>query len=124
MNTATFSLSLLLRLAPQAAQPPQGMALIPDGEFWMGRTHYFLIDEVGWLERDRRDDLPAHRVHIDAFYLDKYEVSNDDYGRFVEAVHGPKPWYWVKGAVPKGQEKFPVHDVTWFQADAYCKWAG
>jgi len=47
----------------------------------MGRTHYFLIDEVGWLERDRRDDMPAHKTYIDSFYLDKYEVTNEEYAR-------------------------------------------
>jgi formylglycine-generating enzyme required for sulfatase activity len=103
---------------------PDGMVRIPAGEFWMGRVHYFLIDEVGWLERDRRDDLPAHKVRIDAFYLDKYETTNEEFARFAQATGSPKPWYWAKGSVPKGEERFPVRDVTWAQADAYCKWAG
>jgi formylglycine-generating enzyme required for sulfatase activity len=109
-----------------AAQvPPDGMVLVPAGEFWMGRTHFFLIDEVNWLERDRRDDLPAHIVYIDAFYMDVYEVTNQDYARFVEATgDGERPWYWPEGQVPEGEERFPVHDVTWFEAAAYCAWVG
>ena len=68
MKAAAVSLFIVVSLLQQV---PDGMVLIPGGEFWMGRTHYFLIDEVGWLERDRRDDMPAHKVHIDAFYMDK-----------------------------------------------------
>ena len=119
----TMLASLLFIAALQQA-PLDGMVSIPAGEFWMGRVHYFLIDEVGWLERDRRDDLPAHKVYVDSFYLDKYEVTNQDFARFVEATGGSKPWYWPNGKVAKGEERFPVYDVTWFQADAYCKWAG
>jgi len=111
-------------IASLLQQPPEGMVLIPGGEFWMGRTHYFLIDEVGWLERDRRDDMPAHKTFIDAFYMDKNEVSNEQYARFAQSAGKPAPWYWPGGKVPKGDEKKPVHDVTWFEADAYCKAAG
>ena len=39
-------ITLLFLLALQT--PPEGMASIPADEFWMGRVHYFLIDEVGW----------------------------------------------------------------------------
>src|SRR6058998_59859 len=114
-------ITLLFVLALQQAAPPDAMALIPAGEFWMGRVHYFLIDEVGWLERDRRDDLPAHKVIVDAFTMDKTEITNEDFARFIEATGGAKPWYWPGGKVAKGEERFPVSDITWFQADAYCK---
>jgi len=121
INTA-LSILLLFSTAPQT--PPQGMSSIPAGEFWMGRVHYFLIDEVGWLERDRRDDLPAHKIYIDTFYMDKYEVTNQDFSRFLDSTGGRKLWYWPEGKIAKGEERFPVHDVTWFQADAYCKSIG
>src|SRR6185503_10787200 len=80
--------------------------------------------EVGWNERDRRDDTPAHKLKMGAYYMDKYEVTNEDYARFIEATGGAKPWYWQAGSIVKGEERFPVHDVTWYQADAYCKWVG
>src|SRR5437867_10363743 len=111
MITLLFMLALFSVGPTPRQQAPRGeMASIPAGDFWMGRVHFFLIDEVGWLERDRRDDLPAHKVYVDAFYMDKYEVTNDEYARFAAATKTPKPWYWVKGAIPKSQERFPVHD--------------
>jgi iron(II)-dependent oxidoreductase len=122
-------LPLLFGLAEAAlfAQSPRtspGMAAIPAGEFWMGRTHTATVEQAIILERDRRDDQPAHKIHVDAFYLDTHEVTNADYQRFVDATGGAKPWYWPGGKVAKGEERFPVSNVTWAEADAYCRWAG
>ena len=121
---AAALLCLAIVSAVQAQTPPAGMALIPAGESWMGRTHTASLEQAIILERDRRDDQPAHKIYLDAFYLDKFEVTNADYARFVEARSAAKPWYWVGGKVSKGDERLPVHDVTWAEADAYCKWAG
>ena len=41
-----------------AQDVPPNMSLVPAGEFWMGRTHFFLVDAIGWYERDRQDDTP------------------------------------------------------------------
>ena len=100
------------------------MAAIPAGDFWMGRTFFFLPDAIGYFERDRQDDFPAHRVYLDAFYIDKHEVSNEDFERFLTAKGGPKPWHWAHGAIPKGEERYPVYNVNWYQANAYCGWTG
>lgn len=100
------------------------MSLIPAGDFWMGRTFFFLPDAIGYFERDRQDDFPAHRVFLDAFYIDEYEVTNEEFARFLAAKGGTKPWHWAHGEIPKGEEKFPVYNVDWFQADAYCGSAG
>ena len=111
-------------LSAQSSPIPANMAAIPAGEFWMGRTHTATLEQAIILERDRRDDQPAHKIHIDAFYLDKHEVTNADYLRFVEATGAARPWYWPGGKVAKGEERFPVNNVTWAEADAYCRWSG
>lgn len=101
-----------------------GMALIPAGEYWRGRVHFFIVEAFGLFERDRMDDFPAHKVDLDAFYIDKYEVTNAEYSRFLEATGGAKPWHWPKGQIPKGEERFPIYNINWNEADTYCKWAG
>src|SRR5262249_1109253 len=121
MQSAAFAFFIVAALMQQ---PPEGMVLIPGGEFWMGRTHFFLIDEVGWLERDRPADTPPKKVTIALFYLDKNEKTNEQYARFADAAGKPKLWYWPAGKVAKGEERQPVHDVTWYEADAYCKSLG
>ena len=84
------------------------MVLIPAGEYWMGRTHTASLEQAIILERDRRDDQPAHKIFIDAFYLDTHEVTNADYARFVAATNAAKPWHWPKGVVAKDEERWPV----------------
>src|ERR1044071_2866955 len=80
-----------LFLAQDAAA---NMAKVPAGDFWMGRTQYFLVDAIGWFERDRQDDTPAHKVFVDSFFMDKYEVTNQDYEKFATATNRAKPWHW------------------------------
>ena len=58
----------------QASDAPAGMARIPGGEFWMGRTRLWLMDEIGWQMRDRADDRPLHRVVLPPFLLDPSRV--------------------------------------------------
>ncbi len=96
------------------------MVLIPAGEYWMGRTHTTSLEQAIILERDRRDDQPAHKIYIDAFYLDTHEVTNADYARFVAATNAAKPWHWPKGVVAKEEERWPVTNVTWAEAEGYC----
>jgi formylglycine-generating enzyme required for sulfatase activity len=107
-----------------AQEPPADMSLIPAGEFWMGRVHFFLTDAIGWFERDRQDDVPAHRVSVSAFFMDRYEVTNEGFARFLEATKRKAPWHWKGGSIPKGEEKHPIYNVTWEEADSYCRWAG
>jgi len=112
-------------LYPQSPfQDIPGMSLIAAGDYWMGRVHFFPVDSVALFERDREDDYPAHKVYLDAFYIDKYEVNNDDYASFVTVTGRAKPWHWKDGKVPKGEDRFPIYNVNWNDAEAYCKWAG
>jgi formylglycine-generating enzyme required for sulfatase activity len=69
--------------------PPEGMVLIPAGEFLMGS-----VLEVDPLA-DELDEMPQHTVFLDAYFIDKYEVSNADYTKFVEATgHRPSTRGW------------------------------
>jgi formylglycine-generating enzyme len=122
---ASVILATLVVASPFVAQEaPPNMALVPAGEFWQGRVYMTLIDELGMLARARMDDLPAHQVSLDAYYIDKYEVTNADYLRFTDAAKHRKPYHWVGGKVPAGEEKYPVYNVSWDDAVGYCTWAG
>ncbi len=85
------------------------MVLIPAGDYWMGRTHTASLEQAIILERDRRDDQPAHKIFVDAFYLDTHEVTNADYAKFVAATNAAKPWHWPKGTVATGRGAMASH---------------
>ncbi|MBI4401484.1 MAG: formylglycine-generating enzyme family protein [Nitrospirae bacterium] len=86
------------------------MVLIPSGEFVMGAPEG--ID----------DEQPEHRVWVDAFYLDKYEVTNARYDKFLEERGHARPKYWDQLDLSVHGE-LPVVGVDWRDAQAYCEWA-
>jgi len=88
------------------------MALIPAGEFQMG-------DSSGEGEAD---ESPVHIVYLDAFYIDKYEVTNALYKKFIEATGRRTPGYWTNPSY--NQPDQPVVGVDWNDAVAYAIWAG
>ncbi len=95
-------------LAQTGRGVPSGMALIPAGPFWMGLDE--LPPDTPWGQEDAR---PKHPVTLPAFYIDRYEVAYGDYQK-------QDPSLKIPGRVPK----FPVTDVTWFEADRYCQSVG
>lgn len=63
----------------------ENMVLIPAGSFMMGR-----VDRDGWSPMAApemfNDELPAHEVYVDTFYIDKYEITNRQFKEFVDAT--------------------------------------
>ena len=70
------------QVAPGIA--PKGMAWIPGGEFSMGANDPPDMDDVGM--KATFDARPIHRVYIDGFYMDKTDVTNDQFSAFVKAT--------------------------------------
>src|SRR5215475_15791658 len=89
---------------PVAAQTaaPDNMVQVPAGKFWMGRAYTIYSDSADLVPRDKMDDRPANNIYLDAFYIDKYEVTNSDYARFVQATDARPPWHWPQGKIAKG----------------------
>jgi formylglycine-generating enzyme len=68
--------------APEKA--PEGMVWIRGGEFSMGAQDAMDMNEVGM--RATRDSRPIHRVYVDGFFMDKTDVTNAEFARFVKAT--------------------------------------
>jgi len=93
-----------------AAMPAKekDMVVIPRGEFTMGSKEHA--------------DEPAHQVVLDAYAIDKYEVSNEKYKQFITATGHPAPAYWDDPRLNKPNH--PVVGVNWNDATAFCKSEG
>jgi len=105
--------------------------LVPAGEILLGDN---------FAEGDP-DEVPVHAVTVDAFYVGKHEVTNNEYARFVSDAgyqtrehwedggfgeYGSSPRHWHDprfhgGGLP-GNEMYPVVGVSWFEAMAYARW--
>ena len=101
----------LQRLAQNGVLPPEGMVLIPEGEFLMG-------DEDGLP-----DSRPMHRTRLSSYWIDKYEVTNAQYRLCVKsgACLPPKDRQIFDDAE---RAQYPVTNVTWAQARTFCQWRG
>ena len=68
-------------------------------------------------------EKPIHEVYLDGYYIDLYEVTNDQYQGCVEAGSCTAPH--LLDAYNNGEKGgYPVVNVDWYQAQAFCKWAG
>jgi serine/threonine protein kinase len=106
--------------APAAPKVLENFILIPAGTFTMGRDAG--PDDFTSDKRVPADETPAHQVTVPAFYLAKYETTNAEYKRFVAATGHRAPRSWKQGNYPPGQDDFPVTDISWQDAVAYCDW--
>lgn len=101
-----------------------GVALVyvPAGEFLMGSTVEQDISAVA-------DEKPQHRVSVNAFWLDRTEVTNAAYTQCVMAGDCPPPPQLSSATrsiyyTDTQFADYPVIYVSWYDARAYCKWAG
>ena len=118
---------------------PEDMLLIPAGEFQMGSNN----------EKAKVRKKPAYKVYVDAFYMDKYPVTNAQYKVFIDAnpLWGKSSkrdeWnrvkkmlsifgkyhdgnylkHWYGSNFPVGKDDHPVTHVSWYAAMAYAQWA-
>ena len=107
---------------------PKGMLLIPAGEFEMG---------INYVDASPNDEQPVYTVHVDAFFIDKNEVTNAEYKQFLienpqwekehidERLHnGNYLTTWNGNNYPDEKSNHPVNHVSWYAAMAYAKWVG
>lgn len=95
------------------------MVYIPAGEFIMGAD----TDDGENTSDAILMSGPARRMHMDAFYIDKYEVNVRSYAKFLEATGHPQPGGWDK-IDPDIWANYPVTNISWGDAAVYAKWAG
>jgi len=141
-----------------AAENEAKMVFIPAGEFQTGMSREQAQLLISWLNAAGAGlfsadyfnisryakEMPGRRVWVDAFYIDKYEVTNEQYARFLNEYSIEPGGHFdteghkliniehqdclieLKNGIYRPQygfDKHPVVCVSWYGADAYAKWA-
>ncbi|HQR32945.1 MAG TPA: SUMF1/EgtB/PvdO family nonheme iron enzyme [Blastocatellia bacterium] len=88
------------------------MVYVPGGTLEMGRNNG---DEY---------ETPVHTVSVSPFFLDRTEVTNEEYQQFVMQTGHRAPSHWREGKFPTNSANLPVVNVSWDDANAYAKWIG
>jgi formylglycine-generating enzyme required for sulfatase activity len=103
---------------PTSISPNAPMIFVPAGEFSMGNNG------------GDSDEKPLHSVYLDAFWIDKYEVTNTQYAACFNAGVCKAPSNYSSSparnayfGVPQFNN-YPVVYVSWEDANKYCTWAG
>jgi len=113
--------------APPVNVTTGGDVSIPGGEYTIGSTadEGFIFDNEKW----------AHTVSLPAFRIARSLVTQKEFLNFVEDTGSPPPVYWKRDEkdgwlrrhfdrwIPLESNR-PVSNISWFEADAYCRWAG
>ena len=112
---------------PSIVAPIDGaeMVLVPEGVFGMGITEQDLIriyESEGRQNPIFATEVPFRNVHLDAYYIDRYPVTNYQYRKFVESTGHRRPIFLDDDTW--GRPMQPVVFVGWDDARKYAHWAG
>ena len=97
-----------------AVPAPAGMVFVRGDRFLMG------TDDT----KGNQYSQPTHYKTVADFFIDKTEVTNEEYYRFVKATSHAVPPHWKNGQPRPGTAKLPVVMVSWKDAKDYAEWAG
>ena len=137
MTVALLVTGVLMPIgATQAGESliPQDMAYVAHGPSVMGidkeapasaarkSTAYERRMNTPWSADALNDEGPAHMVFLDSYLIDKYEVSNKQFGEFMRAKGHPAPAYWDDPRLNKPEQ--PVAGVNWEDAKALTRMGG
>ena len=102
------------RVELQEMLNPREMVLIPENKV-----------RIGTSDPTREDENPEHQVILNAFYMDKTEVTNLQYKEFVAVTGHRSPSHWRFNTFPDARKAdHPVVNVSWEDAGSYAEWIG
>jgi formylglycine-generating enzyme required for sulfatase activity/ketosteroid isomerase-like protein len=141
MRAVSLILVFAISVMSQVRGPAAGMSLIRGGTFDMG-TEAVDIPKLQERFNVRRAELfaeetPRHRVTLKPFYLDRTEVTNFHFKRFIDQSpewqkdripadyhNGNYLSRWSGNLYPAGEDNYPVSFVSWYAAAAFCQSVG
>lgn len=122
MKFLVLVLSLLIPLNSDASIPQKQGAFIPAGKYTIGDFSFRKYNRVTAEGDQCEGGGDTADINLNSFLMDRYEVTNSEYGNFLKATKRQAPKYWNDQRLNADQQ--PVVGVNLKDAEAYCKWAG
>jgi formylglycine-generating enzyme required for sulfatase activity len=91
---------------------------IAAGAFWLGSEPGARPSAI------LPSELPQHQLALAEFCIAQTPVTNAAYADFVQATGHPAPTHWLTCNTPTNLADHPVTHVDWYDAQAFCRWAG
>jgi formylglycine-generating enzyme required for sulfatase activity len=126
---------------PRFDNPEANRVLIPAGSFWMGAQKAD-PNGLGYDAEADDDEAPVRSIAVPAFRIGRYPLTVAEFREFLEAGDAgylnpknwdPRGWEWRSAngrTTPGAWDQQPAHPnrpvtrVSWYEADAYCRWKG
>ena len=103
------------------------MILIPEGFFLMGTSQQqaeVIARNHGHHPSWLAGEIPQRKIHLPAFRIDKYPVTNRRYSEFVRVTGARAPFDWIDGSPSLAQMELPARFIGRKDARAFAKWSG
>ncbi len=85
----------------------------------------FVLASESMVGRKGGENIEEPRVvRLASYWIDKYEVSNEDYKAFIDATNHPTPEHWRRFGFDPELAQMPIVAITWEDAQSYARWAG
>lgn len=100
---------------------------VPPTEIALGideNTAITLSSDYKWIIDKFVPEYPQHKISIDGFYIDRFEVTNRQYKEFIIATNHPAPDQWIGKDYQLLKDFEPVVGITYQDAVAYASWRG
>lgn len=126
-------------------QGPSEMVFVAKGRFYFGKTQaatkdlrsfpvfrkessvvnrWNVAQILNIYEQSSSVQGPGILLEMPAFYIDKCEVKNLEYAKFIAKTGHRAPPHWPEGQIPIGKEHHPVVNISYHDAKAFATWTG
>ena len=126
IHCCMVTLSLLLLIGAPCSSTPELTQDSGNSSVKISESVLVLAGQFQMGTDSEGDDGPLHTVHVDAFYMDRIEVTNAQYLKFCEDTGQKLPEFWGLVKYHSGPDfpNHPVVGVSWYDATKYAEWCG